>query len=212
MRVYDAPVTVMIDGEFTGMSFARHSALAFALVAFRGASTVAGSVIASVTVNIAPQEGRVMDPATQREFFDAHPALLDALGRGADPAPRAMAQVAAFLARFRGPVTLVAKPAAVDVPWLRYMMDTYGPEGAPPVHLHRVLCLQTRLQTAQGMLGVDRGTFQRMLMAHRAHQGVRSSPTHLPLDDCMTQIADYIFVHGVMRKFAGPPGARAPRR
>ena len=149
-----------------------------------------------------------MDPDTKRDFFDRNPGLLECLQVDAVPAVEAMKAVADFIARYPPGVTLVAKPAAVDVPWLRYLMDTYGPDDAPSIHPHRVLCLQTRLQTTQALLGIDRGTFQGLLRAHRLMFGASADPSHVPLDDCLAQIADFYFTADILSKLGARQTAR----
>ena len=95
----EPPVFVMVDGEFSGPHFRRHGVLAWSLVAFRKAATVAEAVVpdGTITVHLTMPRGATMDPLTKSEFFDRNPGLLEGLAKGAVSPAEGMARVAAFL-------------------------------------------------------------------------------------------------------------------
>ncbi len=190
----EPPVFIMVDGEFSGPHFRKHAVLAWSLVAFRKALTVGDAVVpeGSITVHMSMPRGASMDPATQRDFFDRNPGLLEGLRKGALEPADAMARVAAFLSRFSR-VQFVSKPASIDIGRLAHMLSTYGPAGCP-LPDHTSVCLKTQLHMLQSVTGMAYDAFHSMLRGERVKQGVKAEPSHHPLDDCMCQISDFLLV------------------
>ena len=190
----EPPVFVMVDGEFSGPHFRRHGVLAWSLVAFRKAATVAEAVVpdGTITVHLTMPRGATMDPLTKSEFFDRNPGLLEGLAKGAVSPAEGMARVAAFLKRFTR-VQFVSKPASIDIGRLAHMLSRFGPDDTP-IPDHTAVCLKTQLHMLQSVTGMTYESFHGMLRTERVRQGVKAEPSHHPLDDCMCQVSDFLLV------------------
>lgn len=204
-------VFVMVDGEFTGPHYTRNSIIALSLVAFVKAPTVEKACAAVedgiLTVHMKPAKGSVMDAVTKRDFFDAdeNKGLLEALAKDAVSQEEGAALVARFLHRLAAGgrrLHFVAKPSSIDIGRLTHFLCTAGP---PDVILpdFTAICLKTQLHAVQALLGLGWSAFAGILREERLRQGVPAAPTHHPIDDCLTQVSDFLWVDRLLTEKRG---------
>lgn len=194
---------VMLDGEFGGPDFVKHSVLAWSLAVFRKAASVEEAIIDTLTVHFIPVPGTDLDPKTKANFFDTQPGLLEDLAVGAVTPVEGVATINAFLNKhFPGetPIRFVSKPKSVDVGRFTHMMCTYGPEEDRRLPHYTSVCLMSQCYMAQNFLHVTHTQMNVILREERMKQGVPAIPTHHPLDDCKSQISDFLLIDRIMRE------------
>lgn len=151
------------------------------------------------TVNLLPPPGTVMEPEAKR-FFDERPHLLPALAHGAVRPEVGMRRLATFLRGYAEHYTLklIAKPAGVDVGRLRFCLDAFAPDIRVPLH-HSSVCLLTMQVTLQKAYGIGFNDMKRRICEERGARGGSAGTAHLPAEDCVNQIADYLTLQDMMR-------------
>lgn len=200
---------VMVDGEFTGPSFVTHSVVAWALVVFIEVQnyrlgTTYTKVVAEMCVRMTPAPDTVMDPATCHGFWQSpkNARLLKWVQQDTVSQATGTQQINDFLHQMsaRFDLRFISKPGSIDVPRLQYCLDVFCKKKPSYRIHHSSTCLLTMRTVVQTLLAAyGNGELDRLLAENRKRHGADMAPSHFPLDDCRTQIMDYICMRNVLK-------------